>query len=87
MGYKSVVIMSDGERASNGLVFQTHEEAHRAGAELLSRWMAPVSHDVEETTDPVNRVWHWETDCSNPLPEVKTYTLNQEDLEGVNHER
>ena len=60
MSYKSVVIMSGGEEASNGLTFRTAPEAEAYGSELLSRWFAPVGHKAVESDEPVSHRWNFE---------------------------
>jgi len=60
MNFKSAVIMSNGEEASNGLVFRTAPEAEAYGEELLSRWFAPVGHKAIEFDGPVTHKWNWE---------------------------
>lgn len=57
MSYRVIVIMPDGERVGNGLRFQTHKEADAWGFDLLCRWFAPESYEVEESTDaPTHKV-------------------------------
>jgi len=80
MGFKSIVIMPDGERAGNGIIYRTSIEALGAGRELLSRWFAPVRLETVETTDAVTHSWNFETERSEALPPVKTYQLDQSDL-------
>ena len=80
MGYKSFVVMTNGEEASNSLVFRTAPEADAYGDELLSRWFAPVSHVSRECDAPVSHEWNFETGRSEALPQVKTYQLDQSDL-------
>lgn len=63
MSWKVVCIMPDGERVSNAIRFATEKEAQASGAELLYRWMAPKSFEVEESPDEANSVWNDDSVC------------------------
>jgi len=55
--YRIAVYMPREERASyNQLVFATEAEAKTYGSDLLSRWLAPSSFEVEATDLPVSAV-------------------------------
>lgn len=54
MSWKSIMVLPDGERASNACRYATKQQAFDAGAELMGRWFVPTGHDVEESEDPVN---------------------------------
>jgi len=54
MSYAVYVQLRGEKPATNACRFATMEEADAAGRELLSRWLAPESFEVRESTDPVN---------------------------------
>lgn len=52
MSYRVFVIMPTGERVGNALRFSTREAADSYGFDLLMRWFAPETYEIEESTDP-----------------------------------
>jgi hypothetical protein len=55
MGYQAGIHERETDAAcTNDCVFATHDEADRAGRELLSRWTLPHHHSVVETDRAVN---------------------------------
>ena len=55
MSYKSEVQTgSDPKYYGNACAFATEDEALRAGAELMSRWMLVRNYRAVESTEPVN---------------------------------
>jgi len=78
MPYKCLVVLHDGEKVGNGLVFHTQEEAKKYGDDLLSRWTAPVSHECAETHDSATYLWNREIGKAEPLPAVQV--IKQIDL-------
>jgi hypothetical protein len=57
----------------NQQVFATHDEAHRAGVELLSRWLLPESFSVVETDEPVT--YEFPADIDRPRLLVRKPTI------------
>jgi len=57
MNYRPIFILPGAERAKNGQVFATREEAAASAADRFMRWTAPTGYAVEETTDPVTFTW------------------------------
>ena len=54
MSYKIEVLTGEEDWNGNALRFATHDEAHRYGQDLLSRWLVPRGSRVVEVIDPVN---------------------------------
>ena len=52
--WKPVLIMNDGERCNNGLVFKTYRDALESAKDTFSRWTTPSAFEVEATKEPVN---------------------------------
>ena len=65
MGWKVYVHMQEGDAgATNACVFATKDEAHRAGVELLSRWLAPYDFSVRESDEKIN--YHFPMNAPRP---------------------
>jgi len=54
MGFKPIFILPGGERALNGQVFATEQEARESARARFKVWTMPEGIDVEPTDDPVN---------------------------------
>jgi len=54
MGFKPIFILPGGERARNGQVFATEEEARESALARFMGWTMPEGIDVELADDPVN---------------------------------
>lgn len=73
MSWKTEVETPRGHWSTNALRFATKEEAERAGDELLSRWMVPLSSRATETPDePVNYEFPVGADRPRPIPAINT---------------
>lgn len=51
-------VHAEGEWVSNGLCFETEQEANDYGVDLLSRWFVPDDHRAIQSDDPVNYRWN-----------------------------
>jgi len=54
MAYRPVFVMSDGERATNGQVFETKPEALDSAIDRFRVWTMPSDFDTEECEGPAN---------------------------------
>ena len=56
MSFKAWVTDGSGY-ATNGLAFETAEEAEGYAHDLMCRWLAAVDFEIRESDEEVNKTW------------------------------
>tara|TARA_R110002126_G_scaffold242200_1_gene385441 strand:+ start:52 stop:267 length:216 start_codon:yes stop_codon:yes gene_type:complete len=65
--YKPMFNFGEYETQTNGLVFATRDEAYANASDKFRVWTMPTGFDVIESSDPVNYVYDFNTNSTQPL--------------------